>query len=582
LLWSTNVNHGNMHLMTDASPPLPLWLAGRPATAATSTKAIWTAPPVQHHHVGPCSCEPTLAYIRVSKVGKRQIIISPDIQFSAIVENCRVKSKRIVGVVTDIDKSGRTFIKRSVDGAIRDLANGVAKSITVWKWSRWGRNLEYSLAYLAEVQRVGGRVDSATDDIEQITATGRFSRDLVMRVDQLNSELIGESWQATHSQRREDGLPHSGRERFGYQYLPAAGRDQPARYEPLEPGATALKGAYERYVAGTGMRPIAKWLNGQGLRTTSGGSWTRESVASMLDTGFAAGWIRERSEGLLAQHRAMQEDGKYVRNTITGFDIWRAGSHAAVISEDLWQAYKAKRLAQAQIPSRLKGGTPPHALSALMFCALCSRRLSTAYPGNSRVHTWRCSRGDAYHPGVSVSITNKRALDIVRAWVGRMAEPASVNVDELARHALASDGRSSRTAAQIQADIRAELRALDNLLDMAARKVVSEERYTARAAEYEARVAELRAEQAALTETPGRPGYEAFGALEATWDDALGHEPGLLNEPLSRVLAFVVVSPAEGRGREHDATDRVDLVGRWEEDSRSEWLERARRRSLAA
>lgn len=49
---------------------------------------------------------------------------------------------------------------------------------------------------------------------------------MLVEVAAFESEVIGETWQAVHRQRRESGLPHDGPPRLGYAYARAG--DQPA------------------------------------------------------------------------------------------------------------------------------------------------------------------------------------------------------------------------------------------------------------------------------------------------------------------------------------------------------------------
>lgn len=52
-----------------------------------------------------------------------------------------------------------------------------------------------------------------------------------------------------------------------------------------------------------------------------------------MDTGFATGLIRERSEP--------PSPGTNKR-TIAEFDIWREGAHNPIISRELWHAYRGE------------------------------------------------------------------------------------------------------------------------------------------------------------------------------------------------------------------------------------------------
>ncbi len=550
---------------------------------------------IPHHHAGACDCEPTIAYIRVSRVGDRQVLISPDIQLDSIYVDCRSRGKRVVKIVSDIDKTGRTFLKRSVGQVIEYVKTGIAKSVTVWKWSRWGRNLEYSLAYLSQVQAVGGRVDSATDDIEQKTATGRFSRDMIMRIDQLTSDLIGEGWQAAHARRREAGLPHSGRARFGYLYVSRAMKKAHAGWEECERCAGGephfvihpvegprLKLLYEKYNSGNAsLKQLTRDLNADGFRTPLDGNWTPQALGQMLDTGFAAGYLRERSQEMLEQIKAT---GKAPRNGLTTFDVWRKGAHAALISEDDWTAYKRRRLSQAGLPPRARNGA--HAASALVFCELCARRMSTKYPGRKKAHTWACDNRAAFHPTVSVSITNAALLGVVESWVVEQADPAMGGdvVDDLARRLLKSGGESIRTVDEVQREIEAEVKALDKLILMNARGRISDERFAVVQVDIEEKLGQLREELARLIEpvrASDKPTYEAFGALAERWSEMQAQDPSLLNGPLRELVAFIVVSPASGRGVRVDPATRVEVVGTWEAESKERWLSARRRRYSA-
>lgn len=568
---------------------------------------IWQPPDhVEHHHTGACDCEPTVAYVRVSRVGDRQFLVSPQIQLDSAIAECRRKKKRIVKVIADIDKSGRTFTKRSVDTAISLISSGRAKSITVWKWSRWGRNLEFSLAYLSKTRAAGGRVDSATEDIDQSTATGRLHRDVTMRFDQFQSEVIGETWMSVHDVRRKDGLPINGRPRFGYISVtrkmlehdePHEGSeacDQCRAKKPKPHFIThpvegpVLVECYERYIAGWSFARLADDLNARGFRTAMGGLWTREGLQQMMDTGFAAGWLRERSPGVKEKLRA---EGKQLRNSPETFDVWRRGVQPTLIDDKIWEAYKSRRSDQRQLPPR--GRSAVHTLSTLLFCQVCSMRLSAKYPGGKRELAWYCVRQKRFHPDINVSVTNRAALPVVRAWIREHAKPPSpgLDLDQEAKRRMLSDG-AGRSQAQILADIERETRAIDRLVSLLARDKIDEVQFDSAKAEAEETLRLLNEEMKALVETEGpdgRPPYAAFGTLGEVWDEALSAEPGSLNEPLRKVISFIIVSPAAGRPRRAgvprdeplDVSGRVEVVGRWEASSKDSWL-RARRRRFDA
>ncbi len=550
-------------------------------TVSSAPVEIWTPPEViPHHHAGPCSCEHALAYIRVSQVGDREILISPDVQLDYCLGRAEKTNRRIVKIISDINKSGKTFRTRSVDQCIRLIERGVAGGVLVWKWSRWGRNQAASVGYIEKTQEVGGWVESATEDFDQKTAIGRFTRDNVMRIDQLLSEQIGENWQNAHARRRSNGLPHSGRKRFGYDYVPAAavpgGQPIPARFTKNEIEAPVLEQLYNKFNAGTALRALTKWMNESGFRTAFGGLWTPQALASMLDTGFAAGLIRERSPELLIKAK-----GKSITNSLKTFDVWREGSHDSIITMAVWEKYKQRRLAQADLPPRARNAV--HAMSALLLCSACARKLVTKYTGSKRQHQWVCPWTAQLHPGVPVSISDAAAQSVALRWLAEQAKPSSDTVfDQHSRQMYEGEVHpAARTRVQVNADIKRWLKKIDNLVNMRTDGEIDRETFLVYKADFEAEVASLREELTRMDSIAGtkeKPPYEAFGTIASMWSEATPSERHALLEP---VIKFVVVSPANGRGRWHDAAERVEVVGVWQAPSWERWLAVRRTRILA-
>jgi site-specific DNA recombinase len=345
---------------------------------------------------------------------------------------------------------------------------------------------------------------------------------------------------------------------------------------------------YEKYVSGISVRRLAVMLNERGFRTAFGGRWTQQAVGQMMDTGFAAGLIRERSPELLTQIKAREEAAgkKLVRNSLKAFDVWRPGAQPALIPKALWEKYKAQRLELADIPPRSR--VPVHALSRLLFCGICSRRLTTKYAGTKRQHQWQCPSKDTYHPGTPVSISNDAALKIIRAWVLKNVDPSteeSGSVDEIARAAYSatrSSPTSVRASSRIQADIDSKTQAHAKLIMMNAEGRITDGQFDIARHEFDAQIAELRTELEQAVSIQGvtskKLSYTAFESLDAIWEETLATSPVDLNAPLRELIAFVIVSPALGRSRWHDSADRVEVVASWDRETKDRWLDSRRRR----
>src|SRR5262249_10769464 len=151
---------------------------------------------------------PALAYVRVSK--EREDMISPDLQLRAINAFAEREGFAVVEVIEDLDLSGTEFDNRSVGRAVDGIRSGAWRAVLLWKWSRWGRNLELSLTYLGLVEEAGGVVRAATEDIDASTAVGHLSRNLSLLLADFESKQKSETWREVQARRLANGRPHGG------------------------------------------------------------------------------------------------------------------------------------------------------------------------------------------------------------------------------------------------------------------------------------------------------------------------------------------------------------------------------------
>src|SRR5690606_26904515 len=185
------------------------------------TKIRYTYPelPLPEHPCGAdCACVPCAAYIRVSQVGKRgKDLISPELQLSANATYANANGLRIGEVDYDNDKSGREFAGRRIGEMAEAIKAGTYQYVLVYRWDRWGRTLMESLKQIDQLEKlVNGKqvVQSATEPFDTKTTIGEFSRDQMLLIGRLQSNMIGDSWRATQQRYRDMGLPHTPSPRF--------------------------------------------------------------------------------------------------------------------------------------------------------------------------------------------------------------------------------------------------------------------------------------------------------------------------------------------------------------------------------
>ncbi|MEU7170395.1 recombinase family protein [Micromonospora tulbaghiae] len=367
--------------------------------------------------------------------------ISPEIQEHAGREYCARRGYHVVAVVTDLNRTGRTLARRKVQETIGYIERGEAEVIVLWKWSRLARNRrDFAVTCDYVEAKFGGRIESSTEPADTTTATGRLNRGILAEFAAFESDRVGEIIKEVHDNRARQGLPGSGRTRFGYRTV-----DKRFVVDPTT--GPVLREAYLRYIGGAGFTAITRWLNDHGHQTTYGKPFRYQAVQLMLDSGFGAGYFTHRGELL-------------------------RGIHEPVITAREWNAYLAAREGRSVMPSRAKAS--PHLLVGLVKCGKCLTAL-TARP-DRQGHMWyRCkSRSERGCDNSMVRIADVEAA--VYAWLEKFVG----DIDAAVRTARAQQERwdvAEGQAKTLRQRIGEQDKALTRLTVDRARNLVPEDAY---------------------------------------------------------------------------------------------------------
>jgi site-specific DNA recombinase len=507
-------------------------------------------------------------YARVSKVGDRgDDILSPELQVESMDVYAERNNIEVIDRVIDLDESGRSFEKRAVDQIVERIRGGDADGILLWKWSRWGRNTLQSKIYIAKVEDAGGEVRAATEDFDPMTTLGKFTRDQLLSIAEMQSNTISDGWRDVQRRRVEKlKLTAGGPPPFGYlrpEYPDDAGRHE----KPLEPNpalAPKVIEMYTRYVNGHGAQKIARWLNAEGVTTVPrqlrsrgetearGRAWSAVSVQRYLDSGFASGRMNvhnprcntehETDDGERLKHRC--DDGgtpghkHTVRCCTNRIDV--AGLHAPIIDAQLWHEYENRRKDQRR--QKIRRMRRPWYLGAgLTVCDRCGGHLvvdSFDSPKSSAICTHYRNGQDC--KGVRIArwliewMVDDWLADHLQAWADAQDRVAEVE-DERAR--IVKELNDAESEELELAD------GLKELLDLVRRRVITADAYEEELRKSETdrrrltyRATELRAQLDALD-----PDADVLDRLERN----MITEPEELNTVMKRLLRRVVVSPDE-------------------------------------
>ncbi|MFF3400413.1 recombinase family protein [Streptomyces sp. NPDC002659] len=522
-----------------------------------------------------------ILYIRVSTA--REDMISPELQEHTGRKHASDIGARIVDVVYDLDLSGGSFAKRSIGSIIARVANGEADGVLVYRWDRFGRNIELSLANLRALEGIGGVAKSATEHFDTKTAAGRFARTNMLGVAELQREQIGENWMNTHARRLRNGLPHHGAPRFGYWYCDSCPMPEPrsprgVRRErksrqtcekcksgiqiPRPIYGPALAYAFEEFAEGKALNRVAHEFRLEGIRTYSGKIITDKHLLAAMDTGFGAGYLRvtpgSQSWADELPESAVEAIGVH---KIDRF-IWIPGAQAQVIkSEDTWDAYLERRKAGNRIASHKTRAKYP--ASGLVFCIDCGAKQGTAMragssqgAGGGKYLTWRCGNidtGQCNHSNASREAVDSVILDWLQEWAGNDGTARAV-ADEAVSAAKGQADDSGHWKAEIT-----RLKGLKkNLVRMRAADEIDQDEFIEQRDEFVQEIAEAYAKlkRSTARNAPTIPKREIFTGLMAEW-------PHMDDDTKRAALRKVIWRVTASRGNFHDRS-RYKIIPLWE------------------
>ncbi|GGY97544.1 hypothetical protein GCM10010365_14990 [Streptomyces poonensis] len=337
-----------------------------------------------------------LIYVRVSKA--RADMISPELQVGhtralATAENIDVVHEPIM----DLGESGREFEERRIE-EIKQMARDKKFDVLIlWIWSRFGRNLRESLQHLDALMDYGIEVRAAKEDFDGKTTIGRFAIAQMLNIAELESNQKSDSWRDTFERRRNKGLPHSNRGRFGYYRCDTCPKWEAGEKVETCPKCRSgilnidpvtgpvLAQLYRDYALGVSVRQLVVSLNRRGITTFAGKPFTSGDLHAVLDSGFGLGFVRyvipelahtvvTRPDGTTKKKRANRQ------RDITAY-LYYQGVHQAVIAdpvecERIWDAYTKRRIAQSK--RGFFSNQARYSLSTVLRCSGCGGRMQTA------------------------------------------------------------------------------------------------------------------------------------------------------------------------------------------------------------
>ena len=195
----------------------------------------------------------------------------------------------------------------------------------------------------------------------------KFSRFARNREDSIALNLAEEVKRGMTEKARRGGLQSTPA--FGY-------RAENNVLVPIPEEAALVRAIFDRFIAGEGLFPIAKWLNDIGVRTHRGNRFENRTIEYILRNPVYIGKMRWNPTGR-------------TRRDFTNENIILADAqHEPLISPETWEAAQ-RRMAAVKAQWKYHGRpVTEHKrwLSGLIRCADCGSTLIFAAP-----HYWKCN-----------------------------------------------------------------------------------------------------------------------------------------------------------------------------------------------
>ena len=219
-----------------------------------------------------------VGYVRVSITNREVLSSTLDAQRRRIDAQAIVSDVDLIEILSDDGHSAATLKRPAMTEIMARIDGGMVDMIIVAKLDRLTRSvkdLAMLLERLAKAPRAGGgkgvHLISCAESLDTSTATGRLVINIMASVSQWEREVISERTSAALQELRLQGRS-TGTPRFGH----TVDEDGNLVKDPDE--QQILAEVTELRQAGESWQAVARTLTGQGIRTRTGGAFSRQGI----------------------------------------------------------------------------------------------------------------------------------------------------------------------------------------------------------------------------------------------------------------------------------------------------------------
>jgi DNA invertase Pin-like site-specific DNA recombinase len=244
---------------------------------------------------------------------------------------------------------------------LADIEAGKIDAIVCWHVDRLTRKPAELEHVISMAEQHGLQLGTVTGEVDLSTPTGRLVARIVGAAARQEIEHKSERQRAASDEAARNGKPWSGGPRpFGYDFDRVATKPDEAELIRL---------AAKRVLAGESLNSIVSEWNRDGVKTSTGGRWSRTALRLVLTSARISG------------RREVGREGSKLG------DIVADGLWESII--DVETSDKLRRLFSSPDRAQSKSATARHLLSSVLSCSICGNPMSAGVDRGGR-RNYRC------------------------------------------------------------------------------------------------------------------------------------------------------------------------------------------------
>ena len=321
-------------------------------------------------------------YARVSS-DSQDVDLSVSAQLRTLREYAARQGHQVISEFVDEAESGRTASRPAFREmiALAKTKSPPFDAILVWKLNRFSRSRVDSITFKALLKSKGIRVISMNEPLDD-TPSGQLLEGIIESIDEFYSASLGQDIKRGMRENAQRGFYNGSRPPHGCHKVPVQdGAKTRYRLEPDSDESTAVRAIRRMFnmaLQDVGTKEIAKTLNGEGFRTSTGQHWGKTTVHKILTNEAYCGTLLWAGR---PGHLAIRSGDPPVRVE----NAWPAIINPATFA--LVQKKLASRRPQAIHPRTV----PSHyLLSGLLFCT-CGHAMTGRSAKSHQYYYYTCN-----------------------------------------------------------------------------------------------------------------------------------------------------------------------------------------------